>query len=154
SASRNRHSPYYTRMKQLVKEEGHVIHALQEYTGSQISGQILDADHDDLRDGPVHTFEQRTLLTMPRLIAPAMEYVFHRWEERFETNHPTLLPMDEAAVTWAIPEFEAKGKEWMMTTAKKGMSLGFFTHSISQVFESRLGPLLLESCPQRFILPN
>jgi type IV secretion system protein TrbE len=154
SASRNRHSPYYSRMKGLVQEEGHIVHALQEYTGSHISGQILDADHDDVQERSVHTFEQRPLLSMPRLIAPVMEYVFHRCEHRFDTNHPTLLPMDEAALTWAIPEFEQKGKESMMTTAKKNVSLGFFTHSLSQVFDSRLGPLLLESCPTRFILPN
>jgi type IV secretory pathway VirB4 component len=42
----------------------------------------------------------------------------------------------------------------MMTTRKRGVSLGFFTHSISQVFASDLGPLLMESCPTWYILPN
>jgi len=42
----------------------------------------------------------------------------------------------------------------MVTTAKKNVSLGFFTHSLTQVFESPLGGLLIESCPATFALPN
>ena len=34
------------------------------------------------------------------------------------------------------------------------MCLGFFTHSLTQVFESPLGALLIESCPTTFVLPN
>jgi type IV secretion system protein TrbE len=117
-------------------------------------GNLLDADHDDLQDGPLHTFEQETLLTLPRLIGPVTQYLFHRVQERFDTDHPTFLPMDEAAITWALPDYLEKGKEWMMTTRKRGVSLGFFTHSISQVFASSLGPLLMESCPSWFMLPN
>ena len=41
-----------------------------------------------------------------------------------------------------------------MTTAKKAVSLGFMTHSLSQVFASPLGALLEESCPLRFFVPN
>ena len=40
-----------------------------------------------------------------------------------------------------------------MTTRKKNVSLGFSTHSLSQVFGSPLGPLLEEGCPSRFFLP-
>ena len=40
-----------------------------------------------------------------------------------------------------------------MTSAKKNVSLGFSTHSLSQVFSSALGPLLEEGCPSRFFLP-
>ena len=39
------------------------------------------------------------------------------------------------------------------TTRKKSVSLGFMTHSLSQVFESPLGTLLEEGCPTRFFLP-
>lgn len=53
-----------------------------------------------------------------------------------------------------LPDYERKGREWAVTQAKKNVSLGFFTHSLVQVFSSSLGTLLLESCPIRFILPN
>jgi type IV secretory pathway VirB4 component len=131
-----------------------VLQAIEPFTQRGQFGHILDADHDDFADGPIQTFEQETLLTMPRLVGPVMSYVFHGLEERFDTSHPTLLLMDDAAVTWVLPDYEEKGKEWIVTKAKKGVSMGFFTHSLVQVLSSTLGSLLLESCPTRFILPN
>ena len=43
-----------------------------------------------------------------------------------------------------------------MTTRKKSVSLGFMTHSLSQVFGAGalLGTLLAEGCPTRFFLAN
>jgi type IV secretion system protein TrbE len=61
--------------------------------------------------------------------------------------------IDDAAIPWAVPKTQEKSREWMMTTRKKSVSLGFMTHSLSQVFESPLGALLEEGCPTRFYLP-
>jgi type IV secretion system protein TrbE len=140
--------------EQILALHGKVLEALEPFTSRGQFGHILDADHDDLQTGPLHTFEQKTLLTMPPLVAPVMSYVFHACEQRFDTRTPTLIPIDDAAVTWAIPDYETNGKKWMVTTAKKNVSLGFFTHSLTQVFDSPLGALLIESCPTNFVLPN
>ncbi len=64
-----------------------------------------------------------------------------------------LLLCDDAAIPWAVPQIQEQSQEWLMTTRKKGVSLGFMTHSISQVFHSKLGTLLEEGCPTRFYLP-
>lgn len=149
SASRNRHSPYFTRMRALVKTQAQVVKALDEYAGG-----ILDADHDDLQDGPLHTFEQKSLLAEPRLVPMTMEWLFHELESRFDTRHPTFIPMDDAAVTWALPDIEKNGKKWLTTVAKRNVSLGFTTHSLTQVFESDLGSLLIESTAQTFAMAN
>jgi type IV secretory pathway VirB4 component len=154
SASRNRHSPYFSRMKELNKAQSHVVEALTEYTRGHIHGQLLDADHDDIADGPLHCFEQESLLKLPRLVGPVLSHVFHELERHEDTRRPTLVPMDDAAVTWVMPDIETKAKAWLVTKAKKNWSLGFYTHSLVQVFGSPLGTLLLESCPTRFILPN
>ena len=50
-------------------------------------------------------------------------------------------------------KLELRCRDWLMTTRKKNVSLGFSTHSLSQVFSSALGPLLEEGCPHRFFLP-
>ena len=80
-------------------------------------------------------------------------------------TRPMFLLLDDAAVTWLTPERGARGqldirqkleqrcRDWLMTTRKKNVSLGFSTHSLSQVFSSALGPLLEEGCPSRFFLP-
>ena len=82
------------------------------------------------------------------------------------TDAPMFLLLDDAAVTWLTPERGARGqldirqkleqrcRDWLMTTRKKNVSLGFSTHSLSQVFSSALGPLLEEGCPSRFFLPT
>jgi type IV secretory pathway VirB4 component len=70
------------------------------------------------------------------------------------TDAPMLLLIDDAAIPWAVPKIEEKSREWMMTTRKKSVSLGFMTHSLSQVFSSPLGTLLAEGCPTRFFLAN
>jgi type IV secretion system protein VirB4 len=135
------------------------------YTTRGDYGWLLDADHDDLQDGPLHTFEQKALLTIPELVEPAMRVITHRVEQRMSTDCPMFGPADEAALTWILPADEQetggalslygkKAKEWLMTRRKEGMSLLFATHSLSQVFESALGPLLIGSCPTRFLLPN
>src|SRR5215471_10662557 len=66
---------------------------------------------------------------------------------------PMLLLPDGAAIPWAVPTIQDTSKEWMMTTRKKGVALGFMTHSLIQVFDSPLGALLEEGCPTRFYLP-
>jgi type IV secretion system protein TrbE len=154
AGARNRHSPYYARMKQLARERGAIAQALGQFTRGQVHGLLLDSDHDDLAEGPLHCFEQATLLNMPRLVEPVMEFVMHEVEERFSTSRPALVPMDDAAVTWALKFYERKGKEWLVTKAKLNASLGFFTHSLEQVYSSALGTLLIESCATTFALPN
>jgi type IV secretory pathway VirB4 component len=115
---------------------------------------------DDLSQATARliTFEQRTLLGLPKLIGPTTRAIFHRLEGRFDTRTLTLLPMDEFAIMAAIPDFANQGKEWFMTRAKKNVSLGFATHSLIQLFgadsDNTLGALILEGCQTKFVLPN
>ena len=114
---------------------------------------LFDAAQDTLEDHPVQTFELRALLQRPRLLGPVLRYVLMRVERQMRTDAPMLLLLDDAAIPWAVPKIEETSTEWMMTTRKKSVSLGFMTHSLSQVFASPLGALLEEGCPTRFYLP-
>lgn len=138
----------------LVGLQRQVLAALKPYTQGQEYGWLLDADHDDLQDGPIHVFEQMALLDIPGLVGPVTKYLFHRLEQRFDTDRPTIMPMDEAAITWGIPAYAEKGKEWMRRTRKFNVSMGFLTNSLEDVFNSPLGALLLQSCPTRYFLPD
>jgi type IV secretion system protein TrbE len=143
----------------LLAMQTDVQEALELFVQGGRLGHVLDHHMDDLAASTERliTFEQRTLLGLPQLIGPAMRAVFHRLEGRFDTRRPTLLPMDEFAVLAAIPDFANQGKEWLMTRAKKNVSLGFATHSLIQLFgegDNTLGALMLEGCPTRFVLPN
>jgi type IV secretion system protein TrbE len=151
--------------EKLLTEHMEIRQTIHPLTKAGAHGNLLDADHDDLQDGPLHVFEQEELLTLSHFIGPVTRYLFHAVQERFSTDTPTWLPMDEAAIAWIVPEegetsryklstYGEQGKEWMMTTRKRGVSLGFFTHSFSQVSASSLMALLMESCKAWYVLPN
>ena len=81
-------------------------------------------------------------------------YVFHQIEQRFSTATPTWLPMDEAAITAVLPAYADKYDEWLMTTRKKSVALGFMLNALHQVSRSPLGLMLQDNCPTRYFLPN
>jgi type IV secretion system protein VirB4 len=140
-------------LKALVTLHTAVRTVLKRFTGDGEYAGIFDADEDDLTDHPIQTFELRSLLQRPRLLGPVLRYVLMQVERQMSTNAPMLLLLDDAAIPWAVPRIQETSTEWMMTTRKKAVSLGFMTHSLSQVFNSPLGPMLEESCPTRFYLP-
>lgn len=147
------------RLEGLVATHHAVRMALKPYTRDGEYGWLFDADHDDLAAGPLHTFEQRTLYTLKRLVKPVTSYVFRQLEQRFSTDTPTLLPMDEAAITAALPAYADKYDEWLMVTAKKSVSLGFLINALHQITDegtelSALGRMLQVNCPTRYFLPN
>lgn len=143
-----------TRLEQLVATHHNVRMAIKPFTVEGEYGWLFDADHDDLADGPLHTFEQRQLVTLQRLVRPVTSYIFQRLEERFNTETPTWLPMDEAALTAVLPAYQSKYSEWLMTTRKKGVALGFLINALHQISRSPLGLMLHDNCPTRYFLPN
>jgi type IV secretory pathway VirB4 component len=126
---------------------------LKRFTVEGEYGGIFDGTEAAFEANPIQTFELRALLQRPRLLGPVLRYVLMQVELQMSTDAPMLLLIDDAAIPWAVPKIEEKSKEWMMTTRKKSVSLGFMTHSLSQVFDSPLGTLLEEGCPTRFFLP-
>jgi len=141
-------------LRALVVLQTEIRRVLQRFTDKGEYGGLFDGTEDAFDDNPIQTFELRTILQRPRLLGPVLRYVLTQVELQMTTDAPMLLLFDDAAIPWEVPRIRDKSREWMMTTAKKGVSLGFMTHSLSQVFDSPLGPLLEESCPLRFFVPN
>ncbi len=142
------------RLEAVALEQFNVNMALKPYTTMGEFGWLFDADHDDLADGPLHTFEQAHLLSIKRLVRPVTSYVFHQIEQRFSTETPTFMPMDEAAITATLPGYAEKYDEWLMTLRKKGVALAFQINALHQVSQTRLGLMLQDNCPTRYFLPN
>jgi type IV secretion system protein VirB4 len=140
-------------LKALVVRHTAVRTVLKRFTADGEYDGIFDGTEDPFDNNPIQTFELRALLQRPRLLGPVLRYVLMQVELQMSTDAPMLLLIDDAAIPWAVPKIEEKSKEWMMTTRKKSVSLGFMTHSLSQVFDSPLGTLLEEGCPTRFFLP-
>ena len=127
--------------------------ALAPYTLEGPFGRLLDAAEDDLHMADVQCFEMEALMGSESVVAPVLSYLFHRLEERF-TGKPTLLVLDESWKYIDHPLFSARIREWLKTVRKKNVSVVFATHNLSEMAASPIAPVLIESCPQRILLPN
>lgn len=127
--------------------------ALQPYTLEGPFGRLLDAADDGLALSDVQCFETEALMGQAGVVAPVLTYLFHRLEERF-TGRPTLLVLDEAWVFLDHPLFAARIREWLKVLRKKNVAVVFATQSLADISDSTIAPAIIESCPQRILLPN
>ena len=127
--------------------------AIQPYTLDGPHGRLLDASESGLAFADVQCFETEALLGQSSVVAPVLTYLFHRLEERFD-GRPTLLILDEAWIFLDHPLFAARIREWLKTLRKKNVAVLFATQSLADVAGSSIAPAIIESCPQRILLPN
>jgi len=127
--------------------------AIQPYTLDGPHGQLLDASESGFAFADVQCFETEALLGQSSVVAPVLTYLFHRLEERFD-GRPTLLILDEAWIFLDHPLFAARIREWLKTLRKKNVAVLFATQSLADVAGSSIAPAVIESCPQRILLPN
>jgi len=116
-------------------------------------GRIFDATHDTLDYSRWQAFEMGTLMNMPAAVAPALSYLFHRLEQRFDGS-PTMLFLNEAWVFLDNPVFAPKIREWLKVCRKLNVSVVFATQGLNDVIDSTIASTLIESCPTRIFLPN
>jgi len=137
----------------LLLQSNRLRTAIQTYTLDGPHGRLLDAAESGLQFADVQCFETEALLTQASVVAPVLTYLFHRLEERFD-GRPTLLILDEAWIFLDHPLFAARIREWLKTLRKKNVSVLFATQSLADVANSPIAPAIIESCPQRILLPN
>ncbi len=52
------------------------------------------------------------------------------------------------------PLFAARIREWLKVLRKRNVAVVFATQSLADIAESSIAPAIIESCPQRILLPN
>jgi len=127
--------------------------ALGAYTLDGPYGRLLDAAEQRLAFADVQCFETEALMGQAGVVAPVLTYLFHRLEERFD-GRPTLLILDEAWIFLDHPLFAARIREWLKVLRKKNVAVLFATQSLADIASSSIAPAIIESCPQRILLPN
>jgi len=127
--------------------------ALGAYTLDGPYGRLLDAAEQNLAFADVQCFETEALMGQTGGVAPVLTYLFHRLEERFD-GRPTLLILDEAWIFLDHPLFAARIREWLKVLRKKNDAVLFATQSLADIASSSIAPAIIESCPQRILLPN
>ncbi len=137
----------------LLLQSNALRSALQPFTLDGPHGRLLDASESGLAFADVQCFETEALLGQPGVVAPVLTYLFHRLEARFD-GRPTLLILDEAWIFLDHPLFAARIREWLKTLRKKNVAVVFATQSLADISASSVAPVIIESCPQRILLPN
>ncbi|QDC37214.1 conjugal transfer protein TrbE [Sphingobium fuliginis] len=137
----------------LLLQSAPLRSALAPYTLEGPFGRLLDAAEDDLAMADIQCFETEVLMGQAGVVAPVLTYLFHRLEDRF-TGRPTLLILDEAWVFLDHPLFTARIREWLKVLRKKNVAVVFATQSLADIADSTIAPAIIESCPQRILLPN
>jgi type IV secretion system protein TrbE len=87
------------------------------------------------------------------VLLPVLTYLFHCVDRRLD-GRPTLIILDEAWVMLANSLFGAKVEEWLRTLRKKNAAVVLATQSLSEVVNSPVRDVILESCPTKILLPN
>lgn len=137
----------------LLLQSGAIRQALNPYTLEGAFGHLFDAETETLDFSDVQAFELESLLHQPSVIAPTLNYLFYRLEERFD-GRPTLLILDEAWMLLDKSEFAQTVRMWLKTLRKKNVAVVFATQSLSDILNSSIAAAVIESCPTRIFLPN
>jgi type IV secretion system protein VirB4 len=130
--------------------------ALRPYTLEGNFGQIFDADKDDVPTGAAWTMiEMGHLMAMgPAVVLPALEYLFHRVEAKFD-GRPTLLILDEAWLFLGHAVFASRLRGWLKTLRKKNVYVVFATQEVADATSKpELLSTILSACHTKIFLPD
>ena len=121
-------------------------------------GELLDAQTDSLRTTHFTVFEMEHLMGSgdggnSRGLVAVLLYLFRQIEKRLDGT-PTLVILDEAWVYLKHELFRNKVRDWLKTMRRKNACVIMATQSISDVINSPIRDVVLESCPTKILLPN
>ncbi len=140
-----------TGLSVLLQSSG-LKQALQPYTVAGPWGRLLDAEAERLGESDMQAFETEGLYGTSA--APAvLSYLFHRIGGRLD-GRPTLIIIDEGWLALDDPGFAGQLREWLKTLRKKNASVIFAAQGLTDISESPIAPVIIESCHTRIFLPN
>jgi type IV secretion system protein VirB4 len=136
----------------VLLQSGGLKQALQPYTVAGPWGRLLDAEAERLGESDMQAFETEGLYGTSA--APAvLSYLFHRIGGRLD-GRPTLIIIDEGWLALDDPGFAGQLREWLKTLRKKNASVIFAAQGLTDISESSIAPVIIESCHTRIFLPN
>jgi type IV secretion system protein VirB4 len=146
-------SPGLTELCAEIQDEA-VRQALKDYTLTGSGGHLLDAQRDMLGQGKFITFEMQHLMGMgEKAVVPVLLYLFRQIEKRLDGT-PTLVILDEAWLYLRHELFRETVREWLRTLRRENAAVVLATQTVSDIYNSPIRDVILESCPTKILLPN
>jgi len=126
------------------------------YTLEGSLGGLLEAKANQsvLGRGRFMVFEMEHLMGMgERAVVSVLLFLFHQIEKRLDGS-PTAIVLDEAWVFLKHELFKEFIRDWAKTLRKANAALMLSTQNWSDIFNSSLKDVLIETCPNKLFLPN
>jgi type IV secretion system protein VirB4 len=129
--------------------------ALTPYTLAGPLGRLLDAERDGLDQNAFQVFELDHVAALgEKNLVPVLLYLFHRVQRRLAEGRPTLVALGEAWLALSHSLFREKIREWLKTLRKTNGAAVLETQSISDITNSPIRDVIIESCLTKIYLPN
>lgn len=129
---------------------------LTQYLSDSAIGSLIDSQKDNLGDlsKTLSVFEIEALMSMQNKYSlPVLTYLFHCIEKSLK-GQPALIVLDEAWLMLSNEAFSDKIKEWLKVLRKANCAVILATQSLTDVVNSPIMDVLIESCPTKIFLPN
>lgn len=128
----------------------------QEYCQGSAYGNLFDCESDGFGNltATLSVFEIEHLMNLKdEYKLPVLSYLFHCIEKNLR-GQPALIILDEAWIMLGNPVFSQKIKEWLKVLRKANCAVIMATQSLSDVANSSIMDVLVESCASNIFLPN
>ena len=128
--------------------------ALYIYCGNEAYGQYFDNNIDNISNNNFITFEMGDVMNKPKVIAPLLDYIFHKIENEKLDGTPTLIILDECWLFLKNEKMRDKIEEWLRVLRKKNTSVIFATQSLTEIYTSPIFAPIIDACKTQIFLPN
>ena len=130
--------------------------AMQPLTMKGSFGKLFDNNVDFAGKGNWRVFEMETLMGIPSIVPPTLDYLFHQIETAIRNaTGPSLIVLDECWLFLDNEVFQNKLKEYFKDMRKKNTSIWIATQQLSDIASK---PNLLDTvndqCKNKIFLPN
>ena len=144
-----------TSLKQTIQNEDWRL-LLNELTGIDgkggAYGQLFDSDVDRFGQGNWQVFEMEKLMENKAIVAPTLDYLFHRIEQQL-TGSPTIIVLDECWLFLRNKSFSNKIVEYLKDLRKKNAIVVMATQNLSDISEE-IKPVVINNMPTKIFMPN
>ena len=144
-----------TSLKQTIQNEDWRL-LLNELTGIDgkggAYGQLFDSDVDRFGQGNWQVFEMEKLMENEAIVAPTLDYLFHRIEQQL-TGSPTIIILDECWLFLRNKSFSNKIVEYLKDLRKKNAIVVMATQNLSDISEE-IKPVVINNMPTKIFMPN
>lgn len=116
-------------------------------------GVLFDGSEDRFGEGRWQVFEMEKLMESEAIVAPTLDYLFHRIESQLDGS-PALIILDECWLFFRNADFRAKIIEYLKDMRKKNCSVVLATQNLSDIEKYDLVDIINTNAETKIYLAN